>query len=137
MGCRTSVPNLFRSCSHSRLSITRLFKHDMIYSATSVFPWTFLKCAFMQRATLQLLVARHLTSTYTTAPRMDPILYVSDIDAEPLHRYQKGGYHPITLGDTLKDGRYKVLHKLGWGGYSTVWAARDQRSELSHCFTPG
>ncbi|KAK9234916.1 CMGC/SRPK protein kinase [Lipomyces kononenkoae] len=57
---------------------------------------------------------------------MDQLLYTSAIDAEPLHRYRKGGYHPITLGDCLKNGRYKVLHKLGWGGYSTVWAARDQ-----------
>ncbi|KAJ6048930.1 protein kinase, partial [Penicillium canescens] len=37
------------------------------------------------------------------------------------------GYRPIKLGDHLKSGRYKVLHKLGWGGYSTVWGARDQR----------
>ena len=52
---------------------------------------------------------------------------VCDVDAEPLHRYRPGGYHPLRLGDTLGDGRYKVFHKLGWGGYSTVWAARDQR----------
>ncbi|KAJ6267041.1 kinase-like domain-containing protein [Bipolaris maydis] len=43
-----------------------------------------------------------------------------DIDAEPLHRYQWGGYHPVHLGDYLKNGRYKILHKLGWSGYSTV-----------------
>ncbi|KAG6120001.1 hypothetical protein E4U14_004337 [Claviceps sp. LM454 group G7] len=28
-----------------------------------------------------------------------------DIDAEPLHRYRPGGYHPLLLGDVLKDGR--------------------------------
>jgi hypothetical protein len=53
------------------------------------------------------------------------------VDAEPLHRYRTGGYHPICLGDILKDGRYRILHKLGRGGYSTVWAARDQRFGLS------
>jgi serine/threonine-protein kinase SRPK3 len=53
--------------------------------------------------------------------------YGCDIDAEPLHRYQPGGYHPLELGDVLKDGSYKILHKLGWGGYSTTWAAKDQR----------
>ncbi|KAI0867389.1 kinase-like domain-containing protein [Hypoxylon argillaceum] len=57
---------------------------------------------------------------------MTPVLYTCDIDAEPLHRYTEGGYHPVHLGDQLKHGRYRVLHKLGWGGYSTVWAARDQ-----------
>ncbi|KAG9255598.1 serine protein kinase [Emericellopsis atlantica] len=52
--------------------------------------------------------------------------YACDVDAEPLHRYTKGGYHPTHLGDQLKHGRYRVLHKLGWGGHSTVWAARDE-----------
>lgn len=48
-----------------------------------------------------------------------------EVDAEPLERYRKGGYHPTHLGDTFKDGRYKTIHKLGWGGYATVWLARD------------
>ena len=60
--------------------------------------------------------------------QMDDIQYECRITAEPLHRYRYGGYHPLELGDALKDGRYKILHKLGWGGYSTVWAARDLRS---------
>ncbi|KAL4812261.1 kinase-like domain-containing protein [Aspergillus spinulosporus] len=54
-------------------------------------------------------------------------MYTCPIDAEPLDRYKRGGYHPIRLGSSLCDGRYKIIHKLGWGGYSTVWAARDQR----------
>jgi serine/threonine-protein kinase SRPK3 len=66
-------------------------------------------------------------STDPNRSQMDQHLYSSTIDAEPLHRYRQGGYHPLTLGECLKAGRYKVLHKLGWGGYSTVWAARDQR----------
>ncbi|PWY94241.1 kinase-like protein [Aspergillus sclerotioniger CBS 115572] len=44
---------------------------------------------------------------------------------ESFARYQPGGYHPVSLGDTFKDGRYEVHHKLGWGGYSTVWLVRD------------
>lgn len=64
---------------------------------------------------------------------MDHSLHICDIDAEPLHRYQKGGYHPVHIGDLLNNGRYKILHKLGWGGYSTVWAARDQRYCFSLC----
>ncbi|KAF2766562.1 kinase-like protein [Teratosphaeria nubilosa] len=53
--------------------------------------------------------------------------YTCSIDAEPLERYRKGGYHPIRIGDLVHNGRYRIVHKLGWGGYSTVWAARDQR----------
>jgi serine/threonine-protein kinase SRPK3 len=52
-------------------------------------------------------------------------LYYWELDAEPLDRFRKGGYHPTHLGDTLKDGRCKIIHKLGWGGYATVWLARD------------
>ncbi|KAI1425415.1 kinase-like domain-containing protein [Xylaria sp. FL1777] len=55
--------------------------------------------------------------------------YTCEIDAEPIHRYRPGGYHPVRLGDQLKSGRYKILHKVGWGGYSTTWAARDQKHQ--------
>ncbi|OBZ75411.1 Serine/threonine-protein kinase SRPK [Grifola frondosa] len=42
---------------------------------------------------------------------------------EPLKDYTQGGYHPVSLGDIFQD-RYKVVRKLGWGGYSTVWSDR-------------
>ncbi|RBR16009.1 hypothetical protein FVER53590_11132 [Fusarium verticillioides] len=56
--------------------------------------------------------------------------YKCGVDAEPLHRYEASGYHPLALGDVLEGGRYKILHKLGWGSYSTTWAAKDQRDDL-------
>jgi serine/threonine-protein kinase SRPK3 len=46
---------------------------------------------------------------------------------EPVSMYRPGGYHPVRLGDTFKDRRYKVYHKLGWGGSSTVWFAEDRK----------
>ncbi|KAH9873391.1 hypothetical protein J1614_005789, partial [Plenodomus biglobosus] len=70
-----------------------------------------------------------MSSSTCRSAKMNQPLYTCDIDAEPLHRYKDGGYHPIHLGEILHEGRYKILHKLGWGGYSTVWAARDQRSK--------
>lgn len=45
---------------------------------------------------------------------------------ENLSKYCPGGYHPVSLGDTLNDGRYEIHHKLGWGGFSTVWLANDR-----------
>lgn len=47
---------------------------------------------------------------------------------EPLEEYQDGGFHPVHLGDTLgASNRYRVIHKLGHGGFSTVWLCRDSQ----------
>ncbi|GAQ35826.1 hypothetical protein AtubIFM56815_002976 [Aspergillus tubingensis] len=46
--------------------------------------------------------------------------------AESLEKYRPGGYHPVMIGDLLHD-RYRIVDKLGYGGYSTVWLARDTR----------
>ncbi|MCJ1403024.1 hypothetical protein MMC11_006246, partial [Xylographa trunciseda] len=50
-------------------------------------------------------------------------------NVEDGEKYRRGGYHPIHLGDTFNDGRYRVLHKLGYGGFSTVWLARDANQD--------
>lgn len=56
--------------------------------------------------------------------RQSNLLYTQ----ESLSKYQPGGYHPVSLGDTFKDERYEIHHKLGWGGFSTVWLANDKES---------
>jgi serine/threonine protein kinase len=40
--------------------------------------------------------------------------------------YRRGGYHPVQIGD-LYNNRYQILRKLGWGHFSTVWLAKDQK----------
>lgn len=45
-------------------------------------------------------------------------------DVEDPNDYKPGGYHPIELHDRLNH-RYEIIHKLGYGSYSTVWLARD------------
>ncbi|KAJ5934433.1 hypothetical protein N7466_003980 [Penicillium verhagenii] len=53
-------------------------------------------------------------------PQYRLIEYVEDLD-----RYRPGGYHPLKIGDDLDDGRYRLVDKLGYGGYSTIWLVRD------------
>jgi len=44
--------------------------------------------------------------------------------AAPAHRYEPGGYHPVVAGEVYNH-RYRVIRKLGWGIYSTVWLVQD------------
>ena len=46
---------------------------------------------------------------------------------EDLKDYRKGGYHPVRIGESFASGRYSVLSKLGWGHFSTVWLAWDEK----------
>ncbi|KAJ1789937.1 serine/threonine protein kinase, CMGC [Coemansia sp. RSA 2523] len=48
-----------------------------------------------------------------------------DVEEEDIEDYRKGGYHPVKIGDSFKAERYKVVRKLGWGHFSTVWLAYD------------
>ncbi|CAM6004001.1 unnamed protein product [Sphagnum balticum] len=43
---------------------------------------------------------------------------------EKIYDYEAGGHHPVRLSDILHE-RYKVIHKLGSGGYANVWLCRD------------
>lgn len=46
---------------------------------------------------------------------------------EWIEQYRPGKFHPIHLGDLLDNARYRVIRKLGYGSYSTVWLARDDK----------
>ncbi|KAI0841695.1 kinase-like protein [Hypoxylon sp. FL0890] len=67
-------------------------------------------------------------SEYSPTPYRTPGVY----DIEEVQKYVVGGYHPVNIGDWLSAGdrRYRVIHKLGSGGFSTVWwvqSSVDQR----------
>ena len=59
-------------------------------------------------------------------PRI-PLYWDPDDDVEDIRRYATGGFHPISLGDVMTADspprKYRILHKLGLGAYSTVWLA--------------
>lgn len=69
------------------------------------------------------------TTSYYLSTRSQTEYEYNWIDgAEDLDKYRPGGYHPVMIGDTLH-GRYHIVDKLGFGGYSTIWLARDTRME--------
>ncbi|KAG6103060.1 hypothetical protein E4U14_006454 [Claviceps sp. LM454 group G7] len=55
--------------------------------------------------------------------------YLHQQFVEEPNDYNRGGYHPVSLGDTFHSERYTVLRKLGYGEYSTVWLARDLKCQ--------
>ncbi|KAI0016605.1 protein kinase-like domain-containing protein [Xylariomycetidae sp. FL0641] len=62
-----------------------------------------------------------------------PIEYISawprsweDVGIEDVTGYNIGGFHPVHLGDILQD-RFEVVHKLGNGGFGTVWCCQDRQ----------
>ena len=62
-----------------------------------------------------------------------PLWQPDEYNYEELERYCQGGYCPITLYQELKDKRYSIEYKLGYGCSGTVWLARDTHSqEMRH-----
>ncbi|KAM7182579.1 Serine/threonine-protein kinase [Rhypophila sp. PSN 637] len=53
--------------------------------------------------------------------------YIEDV--EDFENYRPGGYHPIQIDDRLgPNRRYRIVHKLGHGTFSTAWLAVDGRT---------
>jgi serine/threonine-protein kinase SRPK3 len=58
-------------------------------------------------------------ATRRTVFRVPTFDYVEDVQT-----YRPGGHHPVNLGDVI-GRRYRVVHKLGYGGFALVWLALD------------
>ena len=59
------------------------------------------------------------------SPNLD-FVYVPEDGVEDLEGYCLGGYHPTHINDEFCGDRYKIINKLGYGSYSTVWLAHDR-----------
>lgn len=67
--------------------------------------------------------ATRLKSVVSRSPKH--LRALSTISEENMARYCKGGYHPVRIGDLFNHDKYKIIRKLGYGIYSTVWLAFD------------
>lgn len=45
--------------------------------------------------------------------------YMNEGEVEDVKKYVPGGYHPVDIGDKIDE--FIVVHKLGFGGFATVW----------------
>jgi hypothetical protein len=68
--------------------------------------------------------ASRLAGAYMIPFRRDD---VADGLFESLLRCTHDGFHPVPPGDKYADGHYKVIRKLGWESYSTIWLAEEIR----------
>ncbi|KAK8080746.1 hypothetical protein PG997_008564 [Apiospora hydei] len=65
-------------------------------------------------------------------PGPPPKYCIPEIEREGLEdveRYDTGGLHPVQIWDLVRDERFEVTHKLGQGGFGTVWLCRDNRED--------
>jgi len=69
--------------------------------------------------------ANHLSRSPSSSSSSGDDPDANTADEEDSEDYCKGGYHPVSVGEQYKDGKYTVVRKLGWGHFSTVWLSKD------------
>ncbi|PPQ92670.1 hypothetical protein CVT25_013977 [Psilocybe cyanescens] len=67
----------------------------------------------------------------SSGPKILPVDEPSCKDEESPAEYNAGGYLPVKVGDYFNNNRYRVVRKLGWGHFSTVWLVKDSQLVFS------
>ena len=67
------------------------------------------------------------TYDFRSGPEPEEVFHEIYDACEYVEDYRKGGYHPVHIGDVFRDGQYRIIRKLGYGTFSTVWLARDSK----------
>ncbi|KAJ8084352.1 hypothetical protein PM082_003121 [Marasmius tenuissimus] len=76
----------------------------------------------------KLTCAKYQYVVTSSGPKILPVEEPPSKDEESPADYNAGGYLQVKVGDTFKNGRYRVIRKLGWGHFSTVWLVKDGHS---------
>ncbi|KAE8321638.1 kinase-like domain-containing protein [Aspergillus sergii] len=98
-------------------------------------PASFSHCPLFLMAVSPYL-PRRTSRAFSTFKSMSPametgrVLYRTIEYMERMEYYEPGGYHPVKIRDCFHN-RYRVIHKLGHGTYSTIWLARDETSNTN------
>ena len=96
------------------VSLASTFHRDLIFKASR---------PYIPRQASRAFYSTTFKPMMSTTER-SRVLYEPIEDVERMEYYKTGGYHPVTIGDRFHN-RYRVVHKLGHGTYSTIWLARD------------
>lgn len=75
---------------------------------------------FTPQKTKSRKMCHNIAKVRTICIRMSKHCQLAFLSSSP----SPGGYHPIQLGDILHN-RYRVIRKIGWGHFSTVWLCFD------------
>ncbi|TAQ91348.1 hypothetical protein B7494_g365 [Chlorociboria aeruginascens] len=71
-----------------------------------------------------------MPNTVTPRRRLSTVMPPDTLEEELLPHYNAKHFYPVQPGKTF-NGRYQTIAKLGFGGSSTVWLARDMKIERS------
>lgn len=105
------------------------------------------KTSRLQIASLYLPFDFKMADLQLSAPRSTPsvasfqdnddymgnglMLELAPFGFEKIYDYETGGHHPVHLGDVIgSDRRYRVIHKLGSGGFANVWLCRNLNDQV-------
>lgn len=102
-----------RILSYTQLRIPRV---GIVHTLTDILPQLRRRKLGAQKSTM---------SSCASSP--STLIYHWQEDVEDLEGYRFGGYHPVNIGDRFCEGRYAIVHKLGFGTFSTIWLAKDQK----------